>query len=265
MKYAYVLIVMGLMACADLQAQPGQKRASHSTLGRKRNNLPPSQYKIAQFDGRWQEVSRQGSKDKQPVSVTDTMYLNFLSNGTVEVTEGKSATITGGTTIEPGDYLNTSVNDYKIISISSNEMVLDDLNGSLRRFEKRQAFAFENPATYNHTIGDTSAGKIEITAANMIRNWFVYRRGANPGAVANSTPVIRNLKLSKEQGGVYNGEIEFAISGKVITEPCTFSVSGNDVTIKATTQNWNTKIYKADGKEMMLGKKGELVYYLKPF
>lgn len=266
MKHAYVLIAIVLLTgAAELQAQQGQKKATPSTIGRKRNAAPPARFKTSQLEGRWQEVSRSTSKDQQAMRLTDTIYLRFLANGTAETTEGQSATITGTTSIEPGDYLGTSANDYKIVSLTGNTMVLDNLNGVLHQFERRESFAFESPVTYNYTIGDTSAGKVEVNAANMIRNWFVYRRAASPGAIGNSTPVIRNLKLVSEQKGTYKGEIEFALSGKVFTEPCTFSVSGTDVTIKAATQNWNTKIYKADGKEMILGKKGELVYYLKPY
>lgn len=267
MKYAYVLAAIGLLACADLQAQrDSQKRGTPSTMGRKRNAAPPAQYKLSQFEGRWQEVSRQTSKDKSEMKVTDTIYFRFLPNGTVETTEGKSVTVTGGSSIDPGDYLNTSVNEYKVVSLSENSMTLDDQVGTLHQFERRSSFAFENPATINYTIGDTSAGKVEVNAANMLRNWFVYRRGANPGAIASTTPVIRNLKLTDEgKDGSFNGVIEFATSGKVSTEPCTFKVVGGDVAIRSTTQTWNTKIYKADGKELMIGKKGELVYYLKPY
>lgn len=266
MKYIFIL-AFAILAAAPigLMAQKSKnKKATPSTIGRKVNELPDQRYKLSMLDGRWQEVSRQRSTDKGALRIEDTIYIRFIPNGTAETTQGGSATITGTTSIGRNDYMSTSANDWRIVSLTDDKMTLDNLDGILHNFERTIEFAFERNHNIFYTIGDTSAQKVDISAASLVANWFVYRRGAAPGSVSGTASIIRNLKITSGDKDNYTGEIEYSIGPKVTTEPCTLSFSGRDLQIKSTTQTWNTKVFKADGKELMMGKKGELIYYFKP-
>lgn len=243
-----------------------RKRKVVSLLEKKRNSKRATHYKFDQFKGKWQEISRINNITKESIIIKDTIYLNFYGTNKVEVKEGTSPILTGYSAVEPGDYLTTSVNDYKIISVSDKEIVLADLEESTYTFEKKSSFYYETaPAPVIRTVGDTAQAVINLTNANLIKNWFAYKRNAKPGEITSETPLIRGLIVSgKINESSYKGEISYAKSGKEISLPCTVSVTGLYLNIAAEGMNWNLEVQKADGKELVLGKKGELVYYFKP-
>ena len=59
----------------------------------------------------------------------------------------------------------------------------------------------------------------------------------------------------------FAGEIEFAQYGKTIIQTCMLVIANNMVTISAAENTWRLEVFKADGKEMILGKKDGLVNY----
>jgi len=262
MKYIVLLITVGL-AFSIQPAEAQVKKPAATTIGRKRTQGKPPQFKVEALLGKWQETARKNANAKMDEYVHDTLYLDFAGGTTVHTQEGNSAIITGTAEIGNDDILSTSANDYKIISLDEKQLVLDDLNGHLRYLDKKTAFYGTGVPINNTPVGDLSSKVVELNDANLIRNWFAYRRAAAPGAIKPGSPVIRNLKILKKEGNNYSGVVDFAQNGALVSEPATLVFTGNQLTLNSATQKWNMTVYTADGKELMMGTKGELVYYFK--
>ena len=73
---------------------------------------------------------------------------------------------------------------------------------------------------------------------------------------------VGGWNIREKQGENYfTGEVEFAQHGKAFIQTCTLVFANNMVTISAVVNTWHLEVFKADGKEMILGKKDGLVYY----
>ena len=217
-----------------------------------------------QFIGRWQETGRAKIKTKEKVEISDTFYIHFYKENKADTKQGNSVVITGTSELFTDDYITTSANDFKIVSVALDMIVLDDNVGYEHSLSRTNLFAYEVSMSAAVADPDTVVKKIDLTAASLIKDWFAYKRDANPGVVKSETPLIRNLRIQeKVTDNSYKGEIEYARFGKAIVQPCTLTFTGNQVSIVAEGNTWNIEIYKVDGKEMIMGKKGELVYYFK--
>ncbi len=170
--------------------------------------------------------------------------------------------ITGSSELFTDDYITTSANDFKIISVTAGMLVLDDLGGFQHSFSKKSQFAYEAETVQPKPVGDTAKAIIDLSPASLIKNWFAYKRNAAPDFVKPATALIRNLKiLEKQSENNFKGEIEFAQFGKALVQTCTLVFNNNRVSVFTEGNTWNMEVLKADGKEMILGKKDELVYY----
>jgi len=254
-----------LFSGVSAQAQEGSGRhLGRPSPKQKKGPAKLSTYKIDQFAGRWQETSRQDSKTKAAIPVDDTFYIRFYNTTKADTKQGSSVVVTGAAEVLSDDYITTSASDFKIISLSGNEMVLDDENGAIHTFTKKDRFAYEVTTTPPVAVPDTAAAIIDLKPASLIKNWFAYRRNANPGVITNQTAIIRDLKITANTtGNNYKGTIEFSQSGKAIVKPCTIIITDNNAIIATDTNTWNVTIYKCDGQELILGKKGDIVYYFK--
>lgn len=261
MRYAYVLLFMFFFA-NDVTAQQG-RLAIHS-YARNTDSTKKGKYNMDQFLGRWQETARMMSKTGEKAEVIDTFYIRFYKDNKADTKQGNSVVITGSSELFTDDYITTSANDFKIFSVAKDMIVLDDQAGYQHSMSRKDIFAYEISASPPVAAPDTTAKKIDISAASLIKDWFAYKRNASPGFVKAETPLIRNLRIKEKQTDtIYKGEIEFARNGKAFVQPCTLSFNGNMLTIAAEGNTWNVEVYKVDGEEMILGKKGELVYYFK--
>ena len=228
------------------------------------NGKQQPKYTMAQFEGRWQETARMNAKTKAMADFSDTLYILFYNNGKADTKQGNSVVITGTTELFRDDYITTSANDFKILSVAPDEIMLDDLTGSLRKLARTRQFAYEVITAPPVAIVDTTKDIIDLTPASLLKNWFAYRRSAAPGFLKPETPLIRKLKITEKlNDNNYKAEIEFGQSGQAYVQPCTLSFNENNITIVTENNNWNLEIYKSDGQEMIMGKKGELVYYFK--
>jgi hypothetical protein len=227
----------------------------------KRSGTKKPTYTLAQFDGRWQEISRTNIESKAAVEITDTMYLRFYDTDKTKTKEGSSLEITGSAEIYKNDNLTTSAADFKIVSVDKNEMTLNDNMGNLRKFVKTDLFAYERAAA--PPPGPLAAEKYTIDLAFLKTNWYAYRRGANPGFVKSETPLIKKLNLiEKVSDNNYKGKVEYSRYGKAIVEDCTLMIGENNMlTLTSAGNTWNMELYKCDAKELVAGKKGEIVYY----
>ena len=258
MKYTFVLSIMLFLAYKITAQQRIVIRSYGDTSGK----VKKGKYKMKQFTGRWQETEKTNSKTKETVAVTDTFYIRFYENGTADTKQGNSVVITGTTELFVDDYITTSANDFKIISVTPNIIVLDDLVGFHHRFTKTNLFAYEVKKDPPKPVADTAKPIIDLSGASLIKNWFAYKREATPGFIKSETFMISKLNIREKQGENYfAGEIEFAQYGKALVQTCTVGFANNMVTISAAANTWHLEVFKADGKEMILGKKDELVYY----
>ena len=221
-------------------------------------------YTMIQFEGRWQETARMIAKSKEMTGFRDTLYIHFYNDGKADTKQGNSMVITGTTELFRDDYITTSANDFKIISVVANEIVLDDLSGYLRKLTRTQQFAYEVIVTPPVVAEDTTKEIIDLTPVSLKKNWFAYRRSAEPGFLKSETPLIRKLKImEKLNNNSYTAEIEFAKSGQAYVQSCTLSFTGSNLTIVTENNTWNVYIFKSDGQEMIFGKKEEVIYYFK--
>jgi hypothetical protein len=263
MKYLHVLPIVILLFLINSAAAQQPRLAIHSYASRP-DSLRKGKYKMDQFIGRWQETARIKNKTKEKVEFTDTLYIRFYNDNKAETKEGNSLVITGSSELFNDDYITTSASDFKVLSVTPNQVILDDMVGYLHSMSRTTHFAYEDLSSPPISDSVIKKNTIDLSGPSLLRNWFAYRRGANPGFVTSETPLIRKLKiLEKLSEGSFRGEIEFARFGQAVTQPCTLVFTGTSLSIITEGHTWNVEVYKADGQEMVLGKKGELVYYLK--
>jgi len=238
--------------------------AIHSYASRSDNSTGKrGKYSMDQFIGRWQEMGRLKTSTKERAEVVDTFYLHFYKNNTADTKEGSnSLVITGSSEVFSDDYVTTSAADFKIISVAPNVIVLDDMTGYQHTFIRTSRFAYKAGTTPPSAAPDIVNNTVDLTPSSLIKNWFAYRRAANPGFVKPETPLLRNLRIKeKTSDNNYKAEVEFARNGMAYVQPCTLVFSDKTLAIDTEGAKWNVQVYKADGKEMILGTKGELVYY----
>jgi hypothetical protein len=239
-----------------------QQRSATRSYSKTRGKTKKGKYKMDQLIGRWQETEKLNRKTKEKVAITDTFYIHFYNNGTADTKQGNSVVITGTSELFTDDYITTSANDFKIISVTPGMLVLDDLSGFQHSFSRKNLFAYEVKTVQPKPAVDTAKAIIDLSSASLIKDWFAYKREAAPGFVKPGTAVIRILKIQEKQSdNNFNGEIEFAQSGKALIQACTLVFTNNMVSVFTEGNTWNIEVFKADGKEMIMGKKGELVYY----
>lgn len=257
MKYTFVLCIVLIIAGAvTAQQQVSRGNSKNSAKVKK------GKYKMEQLIGRWQETEKWDQKAKEKISVTDTFYIHFHDNGTADTKQGNSVVITGTSDIYTDDYITTSANDFKIVTLTPAMMVLDDLRGFRHTFSRKDLFAYEVEPVRPTPVVDTAKAIIDFSSVSLIKDWFAYKREAAPGFVKPGTAVIRNLKILQQQSqNNFKGEIQFARFGKATVEACTLIFTNNMVSIVTEGDTWNMEVFKADGREMIMGKKNELVYY----
>ncbi len=263
-KFKFIFLLhFFIFSTAILMAQEDSKTPKRLTNARRPAKV--SKYKLTQFNGRWQEISRVKISNNETVNIDDTLFIRFYDSAKADTKQGGSVVITGTVELSGEDEISTSANDFKVLSVSEKELVLDDYYGNVRKLEKKDIFWYETEKPVPVAEPDTVKNIIDISPVSLNKNWFVYRRGANPGFIKPETPLIRDLLIKEKTGeNVYSGEIEFSVKGQAVTQPCTLTFDNYSLVISAIANTWNAEIYKADGKELVFGKKGELVYYFKP-
>ncbi len=263
MKYAPFLPFLLFFFLINTAGAQQPRLAIHSYAARPAG-LPKGKYTIEQFTGRWQETARMKSKTKEKVEVIDSFYIRFYDDNRAETKQGNSLVIIGISELFKDDYITTSANDFKVLSVTPNELILDDMVGYLHIMTRTTHFAYEDVTDPPVAKPDITKYTIDLSASSLLKNWFAYRRGANPGFVKSETALIRDLKIQEKiTDNSYRGEIEFARFGQATVQPCKLVFTANSLSIVTEGNIWNMEMYKADGQEMILGKKGELVYYFK--
>ena len=189
MKYTYVLCIMLIFAGAVKAQQSSVTRNYSKTSGK----VKKGKYKMDQLTGRWQETEKLNSKTKEKIAITDTFYIHFYDNGTADTKQGNSVVITGTSELFTDDYITTSANDFKIISVTPDKLVLDDLSEFQHHFSRKALFAYEVKTVPPEPVIDTAKAIIDLSPTSLIKDWFAYKREATPGFVKPATALIRKI------------------------------------------------------------------------
>jgi hypothetical protein len=222
-------------------------------------------FTLEQFTGKWQETARTDRNHNSPAVIVDTVLLHFTTPGKVITRDGNHANISGAAEIEaPGNVLVAAADIYTILSVSPEQLVLDDQENYIHTFTRTETFTYENYG--KSAIGaDTYGSPIAISLTDVMGKWSVYRRQARPGAVAPGTAIIKYLFISSRvDDNTANGEITFSQREKSTAMSCSIKVNATSIAVVAGENRWELFVYKADGKELVFGNSETLLYYAKP-
>lgn len=109
-----------------------------------------------------------------------------------------------------------------------------------------------------------SMAKPDLTSKALVKKWFAYRI-APPNGGTENRQISSMTIISNNAENSYKGEIEFGnlATNKLMTQPCTFTISSNKLNISTSDFHWTGEIYKSNGDSIIFGKKGEVLYYFK--
>lgn len=216
-------------------------------------------YTLAQFTGKWQEVSRTDGKNN-PVVFKDTLFYNFSDKGEVSSRDGVNMSLMGEALIDPGNVLVAAADVFTIRSLNNNQVVLDD-GEYLHTLVRKKSFWHEMQPT-TAVMPERFIVTMPVKAAALAGRWKVYRRAAQPGTTDKVLIRILNVQDIKNDNTA-TGEIMFYKTEKLETLPCTFTLDGERMHISTGKNTWSVNVYKADGKELVFGDEF-LMYYCKP-
>ncbi len=133
--------------------------------------------------------------------------------------------------------------------------------------ENETMYYFKKIGKINPPALDTGTSLIDLRPALLISNWSVYNAEAAPGFIVPETGVLRGLNITNATGNMkYEGKVIFDRLGKRLIQDCTIQFSGDlnkgsRALIETKDYNWDIEIFKADGKEIIMGKKSDGIRY----
>lgn len=264
-KHCILLFVPLLFSLENVQSQKVKRQGTQSINNTKKIAEPIQTFSIEQFYGRWQEIKRT-TKNNETVQITDTIYLNFTSPNKVETRDGKKNIMRGEASLEEGNFLIAAADIYSIVSVSPEEIILDNQEDYIHTLRKKELFLFE-------TYGKDSVRKeiyhqlTTFTLADITGNWKVYRKSAKPGReIKSETDWLISINIfSTSEKDSTTGEIVYMLKESTERKTCTVSIENGKLVIrpKEGNETWGFKVYKADGKEFIFGEAGDLIFYSK--
>lgn len=220
-------------------------------------------FELKQLAGKWQEWRRVTMENKMAIAFTDTMMLNFNKRNAVELRDGVSMTLVGEASIENPNRLLVAGDDYTIISINNNQLVIND-GEYIRYLKKKKAFYYESFGNIKvHSEDFTVAVKPNLSVIEG--KWDIYRRQAAPGFVNERTDLlIKNFSIqSPDATGMAIGEISLYTNAGTEKLSCSIQFGETTMHIDAGNAHLDYNIYKTDNTEFIFGRKGGLMYYAK--
>jgi hypothetical protein len=234
------------------------KRKGVTPIDVTKNTVPTSTYTLAQFGGKWQEVSRADARSNS-VAFKDTLFYNFKGDN-VFSRDGVNMSLTGDAFIDPGNVLVAAADVFTIRSLNNNTAVLDD-GEFVHTLVKKNEFWYETLPS-SAVVPEKFSTPVAVNALALSGKWKVYRRSAQPGTTDRVLIRIINVTAVKSDN-MATGEITFYQTEKLETLPCTITLDGPKMHIITEKNTWNVKVYKADGKDLVFGDPS-LMYYCKP-
>jgi hypothetical protein len=260
-----LLFILFILFSEKGQSQKVKHQGTQPISYTKRNTESIQKFSIEQFYGRWQEIKR-STKSNESVRINDTIYLNFTSPNKVETRDGTKNIMRGEALIEEGNFLIAAADIYSIVSVSPEEIILDNQEDYIHTLRKKEVFLFE-------TYGKDSVQKetyhqlTTITLSAIEGNWKVYRKSAKPGRETKSvTDWLININISPASDkDSTSGEIEYISNKSNEKRICFITIENGRLILrpKEGNETWSFKVYKADGKEFIFGEAGDLIFYSK--
>jgi hypothetical protein len=220
-------------------------------------------FELEQLTGKWQEWKRISIADKKSIAFTDTLMLNFNKRDAVEIRDGVSMALVGEAAIEKPNRLLLAGDSYTIISISNNQLVIND-GEYIRHLKKKKAFYYESLGNIQvHSEDFTVAVKPNLSFVDG--KWDIYRRQAAPGFINEQTDLlIKSISIqSPDANGMAKGEISLYTKAGTEKLPCTIQFGETTMHVDAGNAHLDYNIYKTVADEFIFGRKGGLMYYAK--
>jgi len=108
---------------------------------------------------------------------------------------------------------------------------------------------------------------VDLQPASLKHNWSAFKTEANPGFIKPEMAIVRQLDLLESAGPMkYKGKVQYDKMNRRTTQECTVEFTtdpktGTWVNIVSTSETWKTELFKADGKEMIMGRKSDGIRY----
>ena len=259
-------LLLALLFAFSVQSNAQYKRRGETlqTRGNKTSKPKKPDYSIGQFKGKWQEFERKNRADSSIVSFNDSIQLYFIDTIKVQTRTSvtTSLTMVGEAEIGNDNLLTVAADEYTVKSLNDGELVLDDGEKFVHRLRKMDSFWFEKLGKTSVRQADYST-PISTTINNILGNWSVYRRKADPGAINDNVPLIKYLNIKgKTSGTAAVGDVTFYKGQDSKQSPCTITLNGSEIKIVAGTTNWTLSIYQSDKDNFVFGN-SSLLYFSK--
>jgi len=219
-----------------------------------------NKYSMDQFNGKWQEISRNDRASNSNVDFEDTLFFIFSGDNNVYTRNGINFSLNGKAALRPGNILNTGSDEFIIKSLDETKAVLDDGDTYIHTMIKKQSFLYESLPT-DSIVLEKFTTPVDVSYANIIGKWSVYRRDAKPGSISTDEPILRMINI-ENNNDTANSEITFYVKEKSETVPCHITLEGTKIHLVTLKHSWSMDVYKADDKEFVFGS-AELMYYCK--
>lgn len=253
--FSFFLLSVSTMS---LQAQVKRKGVTPAQVVKP---VPAAVYTIKQLNGKWQEVKRIPSNQKQEIAFSDTLLMTF-TNGNAEVKDATSMRMTmkGSAEIEAPNSLTVAGDAYNILSLDENKLVVDD-GEFIRELEKRKQFYYETVGKIK--VERDSFSKPALIDIEKIKGKRdVYARKAEPGTINDQMAIIKSINVISIEGkDSASGTVLFYTGTVSEMLPCRIYVHDGTLQIITSKTTWNYFTYKADGTEFVFGEAGKLLYF----
>lgn len=265
MKLTFFFLLLNISVCTLSQEVVTKvvTKGTHPVIIDKNSPDARGNYTINQLTGKWQETSRRKRNNNSPEDFTDTLFYDFSGTNDVFTKDGVNMSLKGKASIGAGNELVAAADVYQIRSISNDQVVLDDREKYIHTFSRKQIFWYETFPTQT-VVQASFTSPIKARSADLIGNWMVYRRDAEPGELANTSYLIKALNISRANGENLYGPVTFFHADKTDSLPGVLTIAGEKLNITTDTHSWQFNVYKANGTELVFGN-SSIKYYCKQF
>ncbi len=264
----FTLLTLSVTVSTSLLAQRERVKRKGTTpidVTKKVSDKNPYGFSMDKLTGKWQEITRTGNKNNQPVELTDTIYLNFLSTDKVITREGNNMVSMRGAASIDGNVLLAAGDVYTILKLTDTVLILDNQDEYIHTLKKTDEFFFENYGKIPVKKEDFT-DPVPVTLKDVLGKWMVYRKVAKPGTINPPVNIIQYLKITDSTSeNTATGEVTFYQTDKSTLLPCTVKVTNAGLDITAGEFSWSLFVYKAMNKEMVFGDAAVLLYYAKGY
>lgn len=217
-------------------------------------------YTAENFYGNWQEMSRKNTEGNTPLNIApgDTVYLRMAKDLAMYRPGTLYLPMTGSMDTK-GNNLNVAYNDFKVLLLTNNAMVLSNYEKKTMTFVK-----INKPFYWEIDHGVKPVKIINLTPASLIKSWYAIR--ISPGKAAQQVNAITSFVIADiNADSSYTGNISFGKwdDKNVKTEPCIFNFTSSKLNIKSSSFSWDGNINEANGDTIIFAQQGVIYFFKK--